>query len=61
MIYKFNVFIYFIFDEFFLVQPDLLLINLIKGTGGCFPLHCDSDEKLDKRILTLILYLNDNF
>ena len=28
------------------------------GGGGCFPVHYDSDERLDARRLTAILYLN---
>ena len=28
------------------------------GGGGCFPMHCDSDELLDGRRITSIFYLN---
>lgn len=31
------------------------------GRGACFPLHTDSDAAVDKRILTAILYLNDDW
>ena len=29
------------------------------GSGGCFPVHFDSDEAVDARRLTAILYLSD--
>ena len=29
------------------------------GSGGCFPIHFDSDEAVDARRLTAILYLSD--
>ena len=29
------------------------------GDGGCFPIHFDSDPRLDGRLVTAILYLND--
>jgi hypothetical protein len=28
------------------------------GSGGCFPMHFDSDEQLDGRRVTTIIYLN---
>ncbi len=28
------------------------------GDGGCFPIHVDSEESVDGRRLTAILYLN---
>ena len=33
--------------------------QLNEGHGGCFPLHFDSDPKLDGRRITAILYLNE--
>ena len=33
--------------------------QLNEGHGGCFPLHFDSDPKLDGRRVTAILYLNE--
>jgi Rps23 Pro-64 3,4-dihydroxylase Tpa1-like proline 4-hydroxylase len=29
------------------------------GSGGCFPMHFDSDAMLDGRRVTAIIYLND--
>jgi 2OG-Fe(II) oxygenase superfamily len=31
------------------------------GSGGCFPIHVDSDPSVDKRVVTAILYLNENW
>lgn len=31
------------------------------GGGGCFPIHFDSDERVDARWVTCILYLNRNW
>eukprot|EP00877_Chromochloris_zofingiensis_P012138 jgi/Chrzof1/7178/Cz02g13280.t1 len=31
------------------------------GTGGCFPMHFDSDEQLDGRCVTAISYLNEDW
>lgn len=31
------------------------------GRGACFPLHTDSDAAVDTRVLTAILYLNDDW
>jgi hypothetical protein len=31
------------------------------GSGGCFPIHVDSDPSVDKRVITAILYLNENW
>ena len=28
------------------------------GAGGCFPMHFDSDQELDPRVLTAVVYLN---
>ena len=28
------------------------------GAGGCFPMHFDSDQELDPRVLTAVTYLN---
>ena len=32
-----------------------------KGNGGCFPLHCDSDEQVDGRRVTAIFSLNTDW
>jgi 2OG-Fe(II) oxygenase superfamily len=31
------------------------------GHGGCFPIHLDSDPSVDNRVVTAILYLNENW
>lgn len=31
---------------------------LLAGDGACFPIHVDSEESIDGRRLTAILYLN---
>ena len=31
------------------------------GGGGCFPMHCDSDEEVDGRRVTAICYLNPHW
>eukprot|EP00616_Rhizochromulina_sp_CCMP1243_P016657 CAMPEP_0118996280 /NCGR_PEP_ID=MMETSP1173-20130426/59785_1 /TAXON_ID=1034831 /ORGANISM="Rhizochromulina marina cf, Strain CCMP1243" /LENGTH=346 /DNA_ID=CAMNT_0006947665 /DNA_START=245 /DNA_END=1281 /DNA_ORIENTATION=+ len=31
------------------------------GTGGCYPLHCDSEPGVDGKLLTGILYLNEDW
>lgn len=31
------------------------------GQGGCFPIHLDSDETVDSRRVTAIVYLNRNW
>ena len=36
-----------------------LKVQYNKGHGGCFPIHFDSDNSVDSRFLTCILYLND--
>ena len=48
--------------------PGLLLPHLSKarspvctGDGSCFPLHYDSDESVDSRRITAILYLNPDW
>ena len=35
--------------------------SLHAGSGGCFPLHYDSDEQVDGRRVTAIFYLNDTW
>lgn len=34
-------------------------VQVNAGDGGCFPIHFDSDPRLDGRLVTAILYLND--
>ncbi|KAI8621142.1 2OG-Fe(II) oxygenase superfamily-domain-containing protein [Chytriomyces sp. MP71] len=31
------------------------------GNGGCFPIHTDTASHLDKRIITAVCYLNDQY
>lgn len=34
-------------------------VNL--GDGGCFPIHVDSDPAIDRRVVTVLLYVNDGW
>lgn len=34
------------------------MISHFAGNGGCFPIHLDSDETVDSRRVTAIVYLN---
>lgn len=36
-------------------------VKLQRNAGGCFPMHFDSDPKLDHRKVTAIFYLNDQW
>ena len=36
-----------------------LSTEIYAGSGGSFPIHADSDESVDARRLTAILYLSD--
>jgi hypothetical protein len=40
----------------YMMQAIKLQVN--SGEGGCFPCHFDSDEQVDGRKVTAIIYLN---
>jgi hypothetical protein len=46
--------------NFQLVKQDMKL-QVNAGNGGCFPIHCDTDGKVDQRLITAIVYLNENW
>ncbi|BDA50077.1 probable Egl nine homolog 3 [Coccomyxa sp. Obi] len=43
------------------LQSQLIKLQYNAGDGGCFPLHYDSDETVDARRVTAILYLNSEW
>ena len=43
------------------MPPSLMCTILCTGDGSCFPLHYDSDESVDSRRVTAILYLNPDW
>ena len=36
-------------------------LEAVAGKGGCFPIHLDSDETVDSRRVTAIVYLNNDW
>jgi Rps23 Pro-64 3,4-dihydroxylase Tpa1-like proline 4-hydroxylase len=43
-----------------LVRQDIK-VQVNTGQGGCFPMHSDSDGKVDDRLITAITYLNEDW
>lgn len=54
------------YTQLFLPHLPSLAVHALKaqvnhGSGGCFPMHCDTDPTLDTRLITAILYLNEHW
>lgn len=43
------------------LQSRSIKLQYNAGKGGCFPMHFDSEETVDGRVLTAILYLNEEW
>jgi len=50
-----------LYEPKFSLKRQTIKAQLTKSNGGCFPIHTDSDELVDERKVTAILYLNQEW
>ncbi|KAK9826372.1 hypothetical protein WJX81_004197 [Elliptochloris bilobata] len=43
------------------LDSQAIKLQVNEGGGGCFPMHCDSDEEVDGRRVSAIFYLNPHW